>query len=123
MRLPEVFHAADCVEALRRFVELFTGFWASDRILIRKLRALAALDSDFQAAVARDQWRRRGLDSLLQRMISEGKLASRVPEDTVDLLCSLTSFETFDALSSDSRDARAVRAIVEAACFRELGLG
>jgi len=121
MRLPEVFHATNAVAGLRRFVEIFTAFWAGDRVLIRKLRALAALDSDFQAAVARDRWRRGGMSSLLQRLASEGLIAP-AEEETIDLLCSLTSFETFDALSGDLREAEAVRAIVEAACFRELGL-
>jgi AcrR family transcriptional regulator len=122
VRLPEVFHASDAEEALRRFVAMFVRFWASDRVLIRKLRALGALDSDFRPAVERDRWRRNGAGTILQRLASEGRIPTPVSEETVDVLSSLTSFETYDALAGETRDTDAVTALVEGTCLRLLGL-
>src|SRR5947207_15410103 len=59
-RLPGAFQRADALEALDELLGVFAGFWASDRLVIRRVRALAALDPDFGRAVgARDQGRRR----------------------------------------------------------------
>jgi AcrR family transcriptional regulator len=121
MRLAEVYHASDALDALRRFVEVFSRFWASDRVLIRKLRALAALDADFRAAVERDRWRRMGAGTILRRLAEEGRIAPPTDE-TVDLVSSLTSFETHDALAIEGREVAAVQAVVEGACLRLLGL-
>ena len=38
--LPAVFGRGEAVEALDGFLGVFTGFWASDRLVIRRVRAL-----------------------------------------------------------------------------------
>src|SRR5438034_1166943 len=67
-RLPQVFHNEDPRAALSEFIRTFAQFWASDTLLIRRVRALAALDPDFEPAVQRDEWRRMGLTTILQRL-------------------------------------------------------
>src|SRR6478672_7974306 len=42
--LAQVFELADAGEALDRFVAVFTGYWESDRTVLRRLGALATLD-------------------------------------------------------------------------------
>jgi AcrR family transcriptional regulator len=104
--MPRAFQQADPDLALATFVGMFCGFWASDRVVLRRLRAIAALDADLGALVqTRDEWRRSGLRMLLERR------GERRPE-TIDILYSLTSFETFDALAGERRATEEVCALV-----------
>ena len=58
------------LDALDEFIAAFVGFWASDRVVIRRLRSLAGLDPEVEAAVsARDAKRRAGLRVLVIRLI------------------------------------------------------
>ena len=60
----------DPLDALDEFIAAFVGFWASDRVVIRRLRSLAGLDPEVEAAVsARDAKRRAGLRVLVIRLI------------------------------------------------------
>lgn len=89
-------------EAVRGFITAFAGFWAADRIVMRRLRALAALDPDVgEVIAARDHRRRQGLGVLVGRM--PGGTGAEA-ERTVQMLYALTSFETFDALAGPDGD-------------------
>jgi AcrR family transcriptional regulator len=106
VRLPAVFQQADADLALEAFVASFCAFWASDRVVLRRLRAMAALDPELgQLIHARDEWRRGGLRTLLARR-------GIMSPDIVDLLHMLTSFEAFDALAGDQRADEDVRGLV-----------
>jgi AcrR family transcriptional regulator len=66
--LATAFTAADPDEALRRFVACFAGFWAGERTVLRRVRALAALDPEVAPVIAaRDERRRDGVRVLLAR--------------------------------------------------------
>lgn len=99
--LAEAFTSPDSAEALRRFVAGFGRFWDVDRLAMRRLRALAALDPDVGSVIAaRDQRRCEGLQVLASRFAADPH--ARVPVDSgkvVRMLHALTSFETFDALA------------------------
>ncbi|MGH9083709.1 MAG: TetR/AcrR family transcriptional regulator [Acidimicrobiales bacterium] len=89
------------VGALADFVACFGRFWQADRRVMRRLRALAALDPEVGQVVAdRDDRRRQGLGVLVDR------LAARYPtpplgdrDRSVRVLLALTGFEIFDALA------------------------
>ena len=104
----------DPFEALTEFIAAFVGFWASDRVVIRRLRSLAGLDPAVEAAVsARDAKRRRGLRSLVVRLTEvHGEPVDATVDEVTDLLHALTSFETFDALASRSRSPEDVAALL-----------
>jgi AcrR family transcriptional regulator len=105
-RLPLVFQQPDPDLALEAFVVTFCGFWASDRRVLRRLRALAVLDAELEGLVrARDERRRGGLRVLLQRRPRQSPAA-------LDILYTLTSFESFDSLATDQRPADEVAEIV-----------
>jgi AcrR family transcriptional regulator len=92
VELPLVFSREDPRNALEALVGIFTRFWASDRLVMRRLRASAVLDPELEVALrARDDRRRNALRAVLGRM-DGGR-----PE-AVELLEALTSFETFDLL-------------------------
>jgi AcrR family transcriptional regulator len=97
--LAGAFADPDPLEALGRFVACFGRFWSADRLAMRRLRALAALDPDVSAVIsARDQRRREGLEVLVGRF-REAQLTAAEPGRAVRVLMALTSFETFDALA------------------------
>ena len=91
--------------ALREFVAVFGRFWAADRIVMRRLRALAALDPEVETVIAaRDARRRTGLTMLAGR-VDGGP-------DIVRVLYTLTSFETYDTLAGPDEDLTAVSPLV-----------
>jgi len=57
------------LDALDGLIAAFVGFWAADRLVMRRLRSLAALDADFaQGIQARDERRRQAVRALLARL-------------------------------------------------------
>jgi AcrR family transcriptional regulator len=112
------------LDALAEFIAAFGGFWTSDRLVIRRIRALAALDPDFEQAVrARDERRRGGLRALLPRLAEKyGRPAADSLDETVDVLHTLTSFETFDTLAGTTRSPEEVAPLVHRLARVALGL-
>jgi AcrR family transcriptional regulator len=101
--LPAVLTATNRRDAIERYVYAFCRFWAADRLVMRRVRALARLDPDFEAGVhARDERRRQICRTVLSRYGS-GSSPFSVTGDTMDVVLMLTSFETFDALAIDGR--------------------
>ncbi len=117
-QLPQAFTTPDAEQALTAFIATFGRFWQADRIVMRRLRALAALDPEVGAVItARDQRRHQGLDVLVRRLIDEGAAPSDLDHNrAVRILTALTSFETFDALTpADAELADAVPEILHLA--------
>jgi AcrR family transcriptional regulator len=113
-QLQEAFGNPDPQPALERFIRVFCGFYASERLLIRRLQMLTALDPELRK-VARDEWRRQGLQVILGR-IRPGM------DEGVDVVHMLTSFQTFDALAGESRSVDDVAAIVLRLARAAIGL-
>ena len=127
--LEAAFRQPDPHQGLREFVEGFTRFWAVDRLAMRRLRALSALDPEVGSVIReRDQRRRRGLEVLIGRIFSSG--GGPRPADMEDLLTvahTLTSFETFDSLATRHHEpaevAGEVTELIEMALQRYQRLG
>lgn len=104
-RMREVFQEPSLERALDKLLAIFGRLYATDRLLIRRLTALAKLDPDVDRAMSeRNAWRREALENLLARWNGS--------TDAVDLLHALTSFETFDALAAkDCNPSEVVPAI------------
>jgi AcrR family transcriptional regulator len=86
---------------LRKFVELFAGFWSSDRVAIRRVHALAVLDAELgRIDRARNERRRMAAGRILEVLYRRyGKpLPSDRPE-ALALLFTITSFEFFDGFA------------------------
>src|SRR6266705_2986592 len=102
-------------------VSAFCGFWASDRVVIRRLRALAALDRDIgQSIHARDLRRREGLRTMCDRLVKAGR-TPEVGENQLDILATITSFEVFDMLAGTSRGEKEAADLVAHLVRNELG--
>src|SRR5262245_1383089 len=113
-RIQGVFQQANPHEALDALVAAFGNFWASDRLVIRRIRGLASMDTDFELAVReRDERRRAGIRTLLSRFPSKGHKPSLAESDElVAVLHTLTSFETFDNLAGLDHDPVEVVSLV-----------
>jgi AcrR family transcriptional regulator len=106
--LRKAFTNPDALTALDKFIEAFVRFWSADRIIVRRLNGLAALDPEVEEALReRGGWRREGLAVLVQR------LDSQQDESVIDVLYMLTSFDTYDALATPKRKPKDVAAIVQ----------
>jgi AcrR family transcriptional regulator len=103
------FQQPDPWAALERYVAQFGQLWAADRILTRRLRALAALDPDFAQVIrARDEWRRQGLTVLLGRLPGWSDAPVEARATMVNALFTLLSFEFFDTLAGPERELAAL---------------
>jgi len=109
-QLATAFRQAEPLDSLREYLLIFSHFWDVDRLVMRRLRALAALDPDFEHVIrTRDEWRRRGVRTIAERLIlSPGEALDK----TVDILLTLSSFETFDTLAGPTRSMEEVAPLV-----------
>jgi len=123
-KLPAAFQRSEPAEALAQFISTFVGFWASDRLLMRRLHGLAVLDPDLGEVLrAREEGRRQGLRALVHRLAEvRGRPAPPSAGAVVDVLHTLTSFETFDSLAGAARDAEDVGRLVHALSLAAIDL-
>jgi AcrR family transcriptional regulator len=103
--LASAFRQPDPLDALNQYLLVFGRFWEADRLVMRRLRALANLDPDFEQVIrARDEWRRQGTSVIAQRLLDQlGPLPETARDELVDALFTLSSFETFDTLAGPTR--------------------
>ncbi|HEY0752515.1 MAG TPA: TetR/AcrR family transcriptional regulator [Ktedonobacteraceae bacterium] len=114
------FRQEKALDALKQYLQLFSRFWNADRLVMRRLRALAALDPDFEQVIhTRDEWRRHGVGVLARRLIEQYALsAGKTLDETIDILFTLSSFETFDTLAGAARSMEEVAPLVyQLACM------
>jgi AcrR family transcriptional regulator len=103
--MPGAFQQPDPLDGLDGLIAIFGRFWDSDRVVIRRLQGLAALDPDIEQVVrARGERRRHALRVLVGRLQEgRGRPAPEMFDDIIDMLFTLTSFETFDTLAGTAR--------------------
>lgn len=114
-RMAEVFHDADPTKMLEKMVEVFIGFWASDTVVIRRLRAIGRLDAEVAAGIhSRDTRRAHIASEIVRRSVSSRQEAPAAPHQKLaaDTISMLTSFETYDALSRAGHSDQEIQATV-----------
>jgi AcrR family transcriptional regulator len=100
-RMAEVFQEADTSAALSKMVHTFVRFWSTDPRVMRRLRAMAALDREIARGVReRDSRRQHIAREILKRGASSKEKAAGQIRMSADALSLLTSFEAYDALAS-----------------------
>ena len=122
--LADAFRRSEPLDALDEYITVFGRFWNADRLVMRRLRALAALDSDFEHVIrARDEWRRQGISVIMQRFVEKHMLSlSGSLDEIVNALFTLLSFETFDTLAGPTRSIQEVVPVVQRLARAALGL-
>jgi AcrR family transcriptional regulator len=113
-RLRVAFTCSDPLERLDALVAAFGGFWASDRLAIRRLRSLGAHDPELDNALrARDELRRGHMRTVVDQLVQRSPERSAARDELVNVLHTLTSFETFDTLAGPARSPEAVTPLVQ----------
>ena len=80
---------------IERFVHTFCGMWSKNRVLIRRVHGIAAIEPELGAVIeARNQRRLMAATRIVQRMDGGADTARRAAA-----LAAITSFEFFDALA------------------------
>jgi AcrR family transcriptional regulator len=93
---------------LERFVAVFCGFWASNRVLLRRIHGIGAIDPEFGAVIqARNQRRHMAATRIVGRFAVQGEEKQKIAA-----LTALTSFEFYDALTEDAADERQAAAVI-----------
>jgi AcrR family transcriptional regulator len=113
-QLSTAFCRTEPLEALETFINIFCHFWEADRIGIRRLQALAALDPDFaQVLQARGERRLEGLRVIVGRFSQKyGQPTSASFDDVIRALYSLLSFGYLDTLAGPTRSIEEVASLV-----------
>jgi AcrR family transcriptional regulator len=114
-QLANAFRQPEALDALDEYINVFSRFWQSDRLVTRRLRALSALDPDFEQVVrTRDERRREGLRVIVRRLVEKyGKPVPEAVDEMVNILYTLLSFECFDTLAGPTRSIEEVASVVQ----------
>jgi AcrR family transcriptional regulator len=110
-----IFQEPDPNKALEKMVKTFVEFWASDPVVIRRVRGMAALDAEIAAGMqARDSRRRRVAGEIIRRFHLHQLDPAKSEQQSVaaDLLSMLTGFETYDALARAGHTDVAITEVV-----------
>jgi AcrR family transcriptional regulator len=123
-QMREVFCQSDPLPALDKFIAVFGGFWDSDRLVIRRLVSLGALDPELERVLrGREERRRQGASALVGRLTETlGRPTLESFHDSVAILHTLTSFDTFDRLAGPKRNPASVIPLVQRLVRAALGL-
>ncbi len=122
--LANAFLRPDPLDALDEYISVFSRFWDSDRLVMRRLRAMAALDPDFEQVIrSRDERRRQGLRVIVGRLVEQhGRPAPEALAEAINVLFTLTGFECFDTLAGPTRTIQEVSLVVQRLARAALGL-
>jgi AcrR family transcriptional regulator len=122
--LPFSMQISDPVAQLRAVVNTFSTFWATDRLIVRRLRGLASTDPEIGEGISkRDMWRRGIFTSLVER-VAGNNAGPETKADLVEMVLVATAFETFDKLA-DARgeeDAAELTLRLVAAALLQAGI-
>ena len=122
--LADAFRRPEPLDALDEYITVFSHFWSADRLVMRRLRALAALDPDFEHVIrTRDEWRRQGLRVIVQRFAEKhGRPAPEALDEAINVLFTLIGFECFDTLAGPTRGIEEVAPMMQRLARAALGL-
>lgn len=111
-RMREAMTQPSAEAMLERLVHVFCGFWASNRLLLRRIHGIGAIDPEFGAVIAARNQRR----TLIAARVISRLPASGNAKEKIAALAALTSFEFFDSLVESFLDTdQAEAAILELA--------
>ena len=95
-RMRDVMMASDARTMLDGFIAVFSNFWAKNRLLLKRIHGIAAVDPEFGETIrARNQRRQMGATRVIERL---GDAVPGPKSEQIGCLVALTSFEFFDAL-------------------------
>jgi AcrR family transcriptional regulator len=113
-RMRRVMQQADAESMLAGLVEVFSDFWAKDRLLLRRIHGIAAIDPELGAVVeARNRRRRMAAARVVDQLSkASGETETVARAQRIATLYALTSFEFFDSLAESCEDEKDVTRLV-----------
>jgi AcrR family transcriptional regulator len=123
-QLSSAFRQGEPLASLNEYISVFSRFWDVDRLVMRRLRALAALDPDFEQVIrTRDEWRRKGLHVIVRRFVEQyGRPAPEALDEVIAVLYTLIGFEFFDTLAGPTRSIQEVVPVVQQLAYAAMRL-
>jgi AcrR family transcriptional regulator len=120
--MQSIFGEKDVGAAFDAFVAVFARFYTENRPVMAKMRAAAGSDPDLDAAMRkRNERRRRGIETLVQRL--EKRHQPSVPAaELVTTLDVLLSFNPFDMIAGPTRTPKDVVPVMRRLIRGVLGL-
>lgn len=124
-QLANAFRRPEPLAALEEYIAIFARFWQTDRLVTRRLRALAALDPDFEQVIrAREERRKQGVRVLVGRIAAQyGHPSPENLDEVITVLYTLTSFECCDMLAGPERSIEEIAPVICKLARASLGLG
>jgi AcrR family transcriptional regulator len=98
-RMAAIFQETSLPKAIGRMVDTFVGFWSTDTAVMRRLRAMAVLDSEIGNGIRARDARRPHIAREMLKRVGAGKRANVREDDLGAVFGMLTSFEAYDALA------------------------
>jgi AcrR family transcriptional regulator len=104
----KAFQEPNPLTSLGVIIDVFCRLWKSQGALLRRLTALAALDTEVNRALTeRGSWRREALTEIVRRLPE-----TTDQEEIVDVLCALTSFETYEMLAARHKRSEKISSVL-----------
>lgn len=104
---------SDSEVALHRFIVGLAQLWTAERLMIRRLLALAVLDDEIEQGLReRLAKQRAGTHAIVEMFARDRADLAGCLDEAVDVLHVLTSFQSFDTLAGASRSPLDVVPIV-----------
>ena len=114
---------ADPLDALDGYIEAVARFRQGERVAIRRVRAMATLDPDFDAIVRKNEQIGRDLQrSLVERIAGEYGQPRQTLDEAAAALHAVTSFETFEDLAGEGRTHEEVAPLIQYMAHAVLGV-
>ncbi|HTH54342.1 MAG TPA: helix-turn-helix domain-containing protein [Edaphobacter sp.] len=107
-RMRGIMSEEDSGRMLEQFVQLFCEFWSKNRLLIRRIHGIGAIDPEFNTVIAARNERRRMAATRIIKKLG----VHRDVEQRIAVLTALTSFEFFDALAQHDASSGQAEAIM-----------
>jgi AcrR family transcriptional regulator len=123
-RLLNALHKPDSLDILKHYINFYAHIWQTDRVVMRRIHALAALDADIDRLVREHVQRgHHGLRYVLQRIQAQhGYPGSDVLEGILKIVYSLVSFEYCDLLAGPERSLEEVTPQLYQLVYLSLGM-
>lgn len=96
---------------LREFVRVFCGFWASNRLLLRRIHGIGAIDPEFGAVLEARNRRRLGIANRILRRLGVAQQVNK----RAAVLAAVTSFEFYDVLAENCAEGQIEAIVLELA--------
>jgi AcrR family transcriptional regulator len=115
-RMRNVMQQTNAEAMLAGFVEVFTDFWMKDRMLIRRIHGIAAIDPELGVAVeARNRRRQGAATRVVDRLRAIDQNNAEEKRTPIATLYALTSFEFFDTLAESCGEKDAAHVVLSLA--------